>query len=374
MKTVRDFLRKHALLILSAFVVLSVPAGVTFGKYVQSVTVTDTLNLNVSMKTYTLSEAVWQKLYQSGNTFPAGVNLVLDYSAPAGTKQLKNGNTDIDLSDKTADKTTGPIYACYDSASNTIYVVPETPGRMVAANCKMMFSAYWDSSYRNILKSIVINNLDTSQVQSMEEMFSYNHGLESVILGADSGFSTSNVTTMKKMFAWCNAVTALDLTSFRTSRVTDMTYMFWSCKKLTNIAGLRQFDTSQVTTMPCMFCDCSSMTSLDLSTFNTSHVTDMSGMFAIMKSLQTITVSDIFDVSNVTNSTNMFLDCSRLKGGAGTAYDGNYTDKTYAHIDGGTSAPGYFTAAHGTSTRSTFSATGTDAQANGFGLALDAAS
>ena len=374
MKTVRDFLRKHALLILSALVVLSVPAGVTFGKYVQSVTVTDKLNLNVSMKTYTLSEVVWQKLYQSGNTFPAGVNLVLDYSAPAGTEQLKNGNTYIDLSDKTADKTTGPIYAYYDSACNTIYVVPETPGRMVAANCKMMFSAYWDSSYRNILKSIVINNLDTSQVQSMEEMFSYNLGLESVILGADSGFSTSNVTTMKKMFAWCNAVTALDLTSFRTSRVTDMTYMFWSCKKLTNIAGLRQFDTSQVITMPCMFCDCSSMTSLDLSTFNTSHVTDMSGMFCRMFSLQTITVSDIFDVSNVTNSTAMFSECSRLKGGAGTAYDGNYTDKTYAHIDGGTSAPGYFTAAPGTSTRSTFSATGTDAQANGFGLALDAAS
>ena len=452
MKTVRDFLRKHALLILSAFVVLSVPAGVTFGKYVQSVTVTDTLNLNVSMKTYTLSEVVWQKLYQSGNTFPAGVNLVLDYSPPAETDKLKNGNTYIDLSDKTADKTTGPIYAYYDSASNTIYVVPETPGRMVAANCYMMFSTYINSSYRNILKSIVINNLDTSQVQSMEEMFSYNRGLESVILGADSGFSTSNVTTMKKMFTECNAVTALDLTSFRTSRVTDMTNMFWGCKKLTNIAGLPQFDTSQVTTMSGMFCDCSSMTSLDLSTFNTSHVTDMSGMFsgcsslstlntgsfntsnvttmaamfskcsslrsinlsnfdtssvttmgsmfdfcrgitaldlanfntvnvtnmyrmfAKMSSLQKITVSDIFDVSNVTNSSDMFLDCSRLKGGAGTAYDGNYTDKTYAHIDGGTSAPGYFTAAHGTSTRSTFSATGTDAQANGFGLALDAAS
>lgn len=374
MKTVRDFLRKHALLILSAFVVLSVPAGVTFGKYVQSVTVTDTLNLNVSMKTYTLSEFVWQTLYQSGNTFPAGVNLVLDYSAPAGTERLKNGNTYIDLSDKTADKTTGPIYAYYDRARNTIYVVPETPGRMVAANCSMMFSAYMHSSYRNILKSIVINNLDTSQVQSMEEMFSYNHGLESVILGADSGFSTSNVTTMRKMFAECSAVTALDLTSFKTSRVTDMTYMFWRCYKLTNIAGLPQFDTSQVTTMSCMFCDCSSMTSLDLSTFNTSHVTDMSGMFCRMSSLQTIKVSNIFDVSNVTNSTAMFSECSRLKGGAGTAYDENYTDKTYAHIDGGTSAPGYFTAAPGTSTRSTFSATGTDAEANGFGLALDAAS
>lgn len=455
MKTVRDFLRRHALLILSALVVLSIPFGVTFGKYVQSVTVTDTLNLNVSMKSYTLSKTVWMALYQSGNTFPAGVNLVLDYSAPAGTEQLKKGNTYIDLSDKTADRTTGPIYAYYDSASNTIYVVPETPGRMVATNCSMLFSTYYHANYRNMLKSIVINNLDTSQIQSMENMFSYNNALESIILGADSGFSTSNVTTMKTMFAECRAVTALDLSSFTTSRVTDMTNMFWRCNKLTNIAGLSQFDTSQVTTMSGMFCECSSMTSLNLSNFNTSRVTNMSSMFsgcsslsslntgsfntsnvttmaamfsgcsslrsinlsnfdtsavttmdsmfdgcsgmtalnlanfntvnvtnmyrmfAKMLNLQTITVSDKFDVSNVTDaskSADMFLDCYSLKGGAGTTYYWKNTDKTYAHIDGGTSDPGYFTAAPGTSTRSTFSATGTDVEANGFGLALDAAS
>lgn len=454
MKTVRDFLRRHALLILSALVVLSIPLGVTFGKYVQSVTVTDTLNLNVSMKSYTLSKTVWMALYQSGNTFPAGVNLVLDYSAPAGTEQLKSGNTYIDLSDKKADKTTGPIYAYYDSASNTIYVVPETPGRMVAANCSMLFSTYINASTRNKLKSIVINNLDTSQVQSMEDMFSYNYALESIVFGANSGFSTSNVTTMKTMFAECRAVTALDLTSFTTSRVTDMTNMFWRCNKLTSIAGLPQFDTSQVTTMSGMFSGCSSMTSLDLSNFNTSRVTNMSGMFsgcsslstlntgsfntsnvttmasmfngcsslrsinlsnfdtsavttmdsmfdgcsgmtaldlanfntvnvtnmyrmfAKMNSLQTITVSDKFDVSNVTNSSDMFLDCYSLKGSAGTTYYWKNTDKTYARIDGGpkSSTPGYFTAAPGTSTTSTFSATGTDAEANGFGLALDIAS
>lgn len=452
MKTVRDFLRRHAVLILFALVVLSVPLGVTFGKYVQSVTVTDTLNLNVSMKTYTLSSYIWQALYQSGNTFPEGVNLVLDYSAPAGTEQLKKRNTYIDLSDKTADKTTGPIYAYYDSASNTIYVVPETPGRMVATNCRMMFSTYISASYRNILKSIVINNLDTSQIQSMEQMFSYNYALESIVFGANSGFSTSNVITMKSMFAECRAVTALDLTSFTTSRVTDMTNMFLRCNKLTNIAGLPQFDTSQVTTMSGMFCACSSMTSLNLSNFNTLSVTDMSSMFsgcsslstlntgsfntsnvttmasmfsgcstlrsinlsnfdtsavttmssmfdqcggmtalnlanfntvnvtnmyrmfAKMYSLRTIAVSDKFDVSNVTSSSHMFLDCSSLKGGAGTAYYWKNTDKTYARIDGGTSDPGYFTDATGTSTRSTFSATGTDAEANGFGLALDIAS
>jgi hypothetical protein len=45
----------------------------------------------------------------------------------------------------------------------------------------------------------------------------------------------------------------------------------------------------------------------------------------------------------------MFTDCVNLVGGAGTAYDSNHIDYTYAHIDGGTSNPGYFTDVNGPS-------------------------
>ena len=48
--------------------------------------------------------------------------------------------------------------------------------------------------------------------------------------------------------------------------------------------------------------------------------------------------------ANATKSIYMFLDCELLVGGAGTKFDSNNkTDKTYARIDGGTSAPGYLT-------------------------------
>ena len=46
----------------------------------------------------------------------------------------------------------------------------------------------------------------------------------------------------------------------------------------------------------------------------------------------------------VTHSANMFSNCTSLMGGQGTTYNENFIDKTYAHIDGGTSNPGYFTA------------------------------
>ena len=46
----------------------------------------------------------------------------------------------------------------------------------------------------------------------------------------------------------------------------------------------------------------------------------------------------------MTYSSDMFTGCTSLVGGQGTAYNSsNPKDKTYAHIDGGTSNPGYFT-------------------------------
>ena len=44
----------------------------------------------------------------------------------------------------------------------------------------------------------------------------------------------------------------------------------------------------------------------------------------------------------------MFTDCESLVGGAGTVYDAVHSDYTYAHIDGGTSNPGYFTVKNST--------------------------
>ena len=40
----------------------------------------------------------------------------------------------------------------------------------------------------------------------------------------------------------------------------------------------------------------------------------------------------------------MFNDCTSLVGGQGTAYDASHMGADYAHIDGGPSDPGYFTA------------------------------
>ena len=148
------------------------------------------------------------------------------------------------------------------------------------------------------------------------------------------------IVSMSYMFGKSNAVT-IDTSSFDTSNVTDMSFMFNGSEAAT-IKGLKKFNTSKVTNMNGMF-SATQLSTLDLSNFNTSNVTDMSKMFYNNKKLTTIYVSNNFVTSKVTNSTNMFKDSTKLVGGFGTIYSSSKIDKTYAHIDGGTSSPGYFT-------------------------------
>jgi surface protein len=58
-----------------------------------------------------------------------------------------------------------------------------------------------------------------------------------------------------------------------------------------------------------MFYNCSSLTSLDLSKFNTSNVTDIWGMFWKCSSLKNLDVSN-FDISKVEDMSSMFYECS----------------------------------------------------------------
>ncbi|MBR6992048.1 MAG: BspA family leucine-rich repeat surface protein [Bacteroidales bacterium] len=120
-------------------------------------------------------------------------------------------------------------------------------------------------------------------------MFYKRSKLTSIDFG--DGFNTSNVVSMTRvvdtaysgvpsirvrfgMFAGCSNLTSLDLSVFNTSQVTDMRGLFENCSKLTSL-NVSSFNTSNVEYMDAMFLGCSSLTSLDLSNFNTSNVVTM---------------------------------------------------------------------------------------------------
>ena len=160
----------------------------------------------------------------------------------------------------------------------------------------------------------VTANMDSSYVLAFIG-YSVSDSTEVKIEGLEN-LDTSNVRNMSSMFQYCSGLTSLDVSKFNTSKVTDMSYMFYSRygeNKLINL-DMSNFDTSNVTNMSAMFYGCSKLTNLDLSNFNTSKVNDMSSMFASWSGASKLTNLEIsnFDTSNVTNMSNMFYNCNGL--------------------------------------------------------------
>lgn len=108
-----------------------------------------------------------------------------------------------------------------------------------------------------------------------------------------SGFDGQTVTAVWSGEAVTNSPstsqwysTAMDATTvkfdntFKDVKPKSLQKWFSGLGSLNSIIGIENLNTSEVTTMNCMFSLCSSLTSIDLSTFDMSKVTDVSGMFS----------------------------------------------------------------------------------------------
>jgi surface protein len=233
------------------------------------------------------------------------------------------------------------------------------------ANYHPTSTAYWFQKCSSLTSITGMENLKTDNVTNMRYMFSSCTSLTSLDL---SSFNTANVTDMYCIFARCSSLTSIDVSGFNTANVTDMYCMFWRCSgltsldvsnlntaKVTDMSGMfsgctsltsldvTHFNTQNVTRMSEMFNECSGLTSLDLSVFKTDKVTNMARMFQFNPGLTTIYTSNEWSTASVTYGDYMFRDCTSLVGGAGTTYNSSHIDHAYAHIDGGTDNPGYFT-------------------------------
>lgn len=157
----------------------------------------------------------------------------------------------------------------------------------------------------------------------------------------DPSFANARPKSCASWFSYTQVSDFTGMEYFNTSEVVSMRWMFASCVYIGSI-DVSHFDTRKVTDMEMMFY-CFGGRSLDLSSFNTANVENMRNMFNVCPYLQTIYVSSEWSTEKVTASAFMFDRCESLVGGAGTAFDGSHVDAEYARIDGGTSNPGYFT-------------------------------
>ena len=152
---------------------------------------------------------------------------------------------------------------------------------------------------------------------------------------------------MESMFSG-TSLTTLDVSHFDTSKVTNMNSMFSYMPNLTTL-DLSNFDTSKVTKMNYMFSNMPNLTTLDVSNFDTSKVTEMGFMFSLRDrdslkdKLEKIYVNNDFNTANLTNTYQMFMNRKKLRGGNGSYLtDPSTADKTWLRVDR-PGVQGYFT-------------------------------
>ncbi len=124
--------------------------------------------------------------------------------------------------------------------------------------------------------------------------------LDKIYLNPDSSY----------MFRAMINLTSLDVSYFDSSNVTNMGRMFSVLNHLTKL-DLSNFDTSNVIHMPALFNDDYKLESLSIGNFNTSKVRDFSYMFRNLYNLSSIDLSN-FDTSNATNMKCMFYGLNNI--------------------------------------------------------------
>ena len=246
-------------------------------------------------------------------------------------------------------------------SDETVYIATKTKNAIISFNedSGYMFSnGKSDTAFLNVTAIEATNGItiDTSNVKQFEEMFKGCSSLTSSgVQPFLNKFDTRNATNMCAMFGGTTSLTTLDLSGFDTSKVTDMSWMFENDTSLTGIKFGGKFSTESVKGirenqgLAAMFVGCSGLVTLDLTCFDTSNVGSMWFLFSGCTNLRKIYVSDKFVTTGllsttVPNSTvGLFKNCTKLEGESGTTYEtSKVNDAYYAHIDGGTNNPGYF--------------------------------
>ena len=149
---------------------------------------------------------------------------------------------------------------------------------------------------------------------SPRKIYGYVDGTTLIINSfANSIYAHSNCSSMFRGLTNIVSIQSTQPQLFITEDVTNMAHMFAGCTNLGILEGIT-FNTTNVTTMAYMFEGCSTLQGLTLP-FNTHHLRGdgMVGMFKNCSRLQYLNLST-FTTEQITNMTELFYNCSGIKG------------------------------------------------------------
>lgn len=234
----------------------------------------------------------------------------------------------VDLSKILYARYVGPLYADGSISSTPVYayliesetevgkydmIVAGDGGVTAPENASKLFSDYKEDGWQSYIKRIAFNDcLDTSQVLQASAWFTYCSALTE-ISGIETLFANASPTTFSAMFFQCPALTSLDLSQWNVSQVTDIGYMFQKCSNLQTVDMSWGAQTRNIQTANQVFYKCTALSEVKgMSGWDLSSVTTLNYMFRDCTALQDVAGVSNWNLPNVTTVVGMFENCTSI--------------------------------------------------------------
>lgn len=159
--------------------------------------------------------------------------------------------------------------------------------------------------YCGSLKYVDVSKWNTRNVKSTDMMFYSCAALNKIDV---SNWDTSNIVSMDSMFAECQ-FEEINVSKWNVGKAENMDMMFLDCVNLKRF-DVSNWDTSNVVSMKGMFAGCP-FEEIDVSKWNVGNVKNMNAMFSGCTNLKRLDISG-WDTSNVTELDAIFYGCQEL--------------------------------------------------------------
>ena len=113
------------------------------------------------------------------------------------------------------------------------------------------------------------------------------------------------------LFFGCKNLESIDLTSYDTSNITNMFNMFTDCENLKTV-DLSSLKTNNYINMGCLFSNCTALEIINFPSVNKINITNLGQSFYECKSLESLNLSS-FNTIKVKDMSSLFCGCSSLK-------------------------------------------------------------
>lgn len=162
---------------------------------------------------------------------------------------------------------------CQLSTDNTILTI--TGGECKFGGTDKELQSILTDTVKSTITKVIFNGPIMFNINSDHSFKGFFSGMTKLELVEGLSFvDTTNLNDLSDLFKNCSCLTWVDVSELKLSNVSNISGMFSGCSKLFNINGLKYFDTSKVSNMSNLFNGCKSIRKLDLSSFDVSHVTD----------------------------------------------------------------------------------------------------